>query len=148
MCGIAGIVSTHPYEGLVGELLAMSAAQKHRGPDGDGIEVTTIGGFTVGLAHVRLAILDLTVSGKQPMFLPDRSGAIIFNGEIYNYLELREELERRGITFRTRTDTEVLAWGLRVWGEETLQKLNGMWSFAWLDLRAKRLLLSRDRFGV
>jgi asparagine synthase (glutamine-hydrolysing) len=78
------------------------------------------------VVHVRLATLDLTDSGKQPMLLPDGSGAIVFKDEIYNYQELRVELEREGIDFRTRTDTEVLAWALRAWGEQALPKLNGM----------------------
>ena len=148
MCGIAGILATHNYEGLSVELSAMSRAQNHRGPDGSGIWTGPVGGFTIGLAHVRLAILDLSDAGKQPMFLPDGSAAIIFNGEIYNYRELRNDLEREGITFRTNTDTEVLAWALRTWGDQALPKLNGMWAFAWVDFRTKRLMLSRDRFGI
>jgi asparagine synthase (glutamine-hydrolysing) len=148
MCGIAGILATHGFERLAFELAAISEAQKHRGPDDEGMWTGTVGGFNVGLAHVRLAILDLSDAGKQPMFLPDGSGTITFNGEIYNYQELRTELEREGIRFRTRTDTEVLAWALRVWGEQALPKLNGMWALAWIDFRTKRLMLSRDRFGV
>jgi len=148
MCGIAAIIATGVDESLVHQLYAMSGTQKHRGPDGDAIWTGQVGANCVGLAHVRLAILDLTDSGKQPMFLPDHSAAIIFNGEIYNYRELRVELEREGIEFRTRTDTEVLAWSLRVWGEQAVTKLNGMWAFVWLDFRTGRLLLSRDRFGI
>lgn len=148
MCGIAGILSTEPHEGLAVALEAMIAAQRHRGPDGEGRWTGRVGDFTVALGHVRLAILDLSEAGKQPMLLPDGSGLIIFNGEIYNYLELRAELEGQGVSFRTGSDTEVLLWALQKWGEAALSKLNGMWAFAWLDFRTRRLMLSRDRFGI
>jgi asparagine synthase (glutamine-hydrolysing) len=126
----------------------MVAAQRHRGPDGHGSWSGRVGEFALALGHVRLAILDLTEAGHQPMVLPDGSGLIIFNGEIYNYLELRAELEVEGAAFRTRTDTEVLLRALQIWGEGALAKLNGMWAFAWLDIQRRRLTLSRDRFGI
>ncbi len=148
MCGLAGIVSQDGYEGLSADLAEMMLVQQHRGPDACDSWTGRIGNCTLGLGHLRLAIIDLTESGKQPMILPDRSGIIIFNGEIYNYKELRVELEREGVTFRTESDTEVLAWALRTWGEMALQKLNGMWAFAWLDLRNSKLMLARDRFGI
>jgi|SRR5579875_118675 len=148
MCGIAGIVSAEAREDMAAQLDAMIAAQRHRGPDGEGNWFGRVGDFTLALGHARLAILDLSDAGKQPMLLPDRRGLIVFNGEIYNYLELRAELEAHGVAFRTRTDTEVLLWALHVWGEAALGKLNGMWALAWLDFRTGRLMLSRDRFGI
>jgi asparagine synthase (glutamine-hydrolysing) len=126
----------------------MLRVQSHRGPDGFGLCAHQLGPLTVTLGHVRLAILDLTEMGKQPMILPDGTDVLVFNGEIYNYRELRSELEQEGVTFRTGTDTEVLLWALRKWGKAALGRLNGMWAFAWLDQKAHRLLLSRDRFGI
>ncbi|HZP44565.1 MAG TPA: asparagine synthase (glutamine-hydrolyzing) [Candidatus Binataceae bacterium] len=148
MCGIAGIVSTAPREDLAVRLAAMIAAQRHRGPDGEGQWVGRVGNCMLALGHVRLAILDLSDAGKQPMLLADGNSLIIFNGEIYNYRELRGELEGHGARFRTQTDTEVLLWALRVWGDAALARLNGMWAFAWLDFSTRRLVLSRDRFGI
>jgi asparagine synthase (glutamine-hydrolysing) len=116
----------------------------HRGPDGDG--VWTDG--PIGLGHRRLAIIDLSETGRQPMTTADGRFTITFNGEIYNFLELREELEKKGYTFRTRTDTEVI---LRLWqehGEGLLEHLNGMFAFAIWDLAAKKLFLARDRLGI
>ncbi len=148
MCGIAGILSTEADEGLAAKIEAMTNAQRHRGPDGEGVWFGRVGDFTLGLGHVRLAILDLSAAGQQPMAMPDGSGVLVFNGEIYNYLELRAELEAEGVVFRTGTDTEVLMWALRRWGDAALPRLNGMWAFAWLDFTARRLTLSRDRFGI
>jgi len=100
------------------------------------------------MGHLRLAIIDLTEGGHQPMFLPDGSQGLIFNGEVYNYKELRSELEQLGVAFRTQSDTEVILWALATWGEEAFKKFNGMWAIAWIDLRQRTLLLSRDRFGI
>jgi asparagine synthase (glutamine-hydrolysing) len=148
MCGIAGIVSATGDEGFRLALGRMMRIQQHRGPDGEGSWSGSVGGFQVGLAHNRLAILDLSEAGHQPMFLPDGSQALIYNGEIYNYKELRSELEAEGVRFRSQCDTEVVLWALATWGESAIAKFNGMWAFAWLDLRTGRLLLSRDRFGI
>ena len=148
MCGIAGIVSATADEGLRLALGRMMRIQRHRGPDGEGSWSGRVAGFQVGLTHNRLAILDLSEAGHQPMFLPDGSQALIYNGEIYNYKELRSDLEVEGVRFRSQCDTEVMLWALATWGESAVAKFNGMWAFAWLDLRAGRLLLSRDRFGV
>ncbi len=122
--------------------------QRHRGPDGEGSWTGKVGGFQVGFTHNRLAILDLSEAGRQPMFLPDGSHALIYNGLVYNYKELRTELEAHGVRLRTQCDTEVVLWALATWGESAVAKFNGMWSLAWLDLRAGRLMLSRDRFGI
>ncbi len=126
----------------------MMRSQHHRGPDGEGCWSGQVAGFQIGLAHNRLAILDLSEAGRQPMFTPDGDHALIYNGEIYNYKELRSDLEAQGIGFRTQCDTEVLLLALATWGERAVEKFNGMWAFAWFDLRAGRLMLSRDRFGI
>ena len=146
MCGIAGVVSTTHVPCLATK--QMLNAQRHRGPDGEGLWSAQVGNFQLTLGHLRLAIIDLTEEANQPMFLPDGSQGLIFNGEVYNYKELRSELEQQGISFRTRSDTEVILWALATWGEEAFQKFNGMWAIAWIDLKNRRLLLSRDRFGI
>ena len=148
MCGIAGIVSATGDEGFRLALGRMMRIQQHRGPDGEGSWSGSVACFQVGLAHNRLAILDLREAGQQPMFLPDGSQALIYSGEIYNYKELRSDLEAEGVRFRSQCDTEVVLWALATWGESAVAKFNGMWAFAWLDLRTGRLLPSRDRFGI
>jgi len=144
MCGICGIART---EGLVDmELIAsMAQALRHRGPDDQGTWSSADG--RVGLGHRRLSIIDLSAAGHQPM--QDASGRlrISFNGEIYNYLELREELQRLGHAFGTATDTEVILGAYREWGLEAVKKLNGMFAFALYDLDRRRLFLARDRAG-
>jgi asparagine synthase (glutamine-hydrolysing) len=117
-----------------------------RGPDGSGEWYSA--DRRVGLAHRRLAIIDLTEAAAQPMQDPETGNVIIFNGEIYNYRELRRELEAQGVTFRTQSDTEVLLALYRVHGSDVLPKLRGMFAFALWDARAKGLLLARDPFGI
>src|ERR1700730_16641473 len=148
MCGIAGVVSTERDFACAAATKRMLNAQRHRGPDGEGSWSARVGNFKVALGHLRLAIIDLTEGGHQPMFLPDGSQGLIFNGEIYNYKELRSELESLGVAFRSQSDTEVVLWALSTWGEEAFKKFNGMWAIAWIDLHKRTLLLSRDRFGV
>ncbi|MGU3390963.1 XrtA/PEP-CTERM system amidotransferase [Sphingomonas sp. M1A8_2b] len=142
MCGIAGIFhpgTPKPVE--PNRVLAMIAAQAHRGPDGDGIWTAP----GVGLGHRRLSIIDLEGS-PQPM--SDGTLTITYNGEIYNFAELREELIARGAIFRTEGDTEVLLHGWRAWGPSMLDRLNGMFAFAIHDSQAHTLFLARDRMGV
>lgn len=163
MCGIAGIASLEGFEAA--RLIEMTHLVKHRGPDGYGFayfcptpecrgqiilneDRIPEGRFVVGLGHRRLAILDLSGLGSQPMQTEDGSLTIVFNGEIYNYIEIRQELERLGFSFRTRSDTEVLLQAYRHWGKECLQRFNGMWSFAIWDRDRRELFCSRDRFGV
>jgi asparagine synthase (glutamine-hydrolysing) len=143
MCGIAGILRTDGKS--VGEqpLEAMTTILAHRGPDGDGF----FRRGPVGLGHRRLAIIDL-VTGDQPMFNDDQSICLVFNGEIYNFRELRRELEGRGWTFRTTSDTEVILRAYEEFGTECLRRLRGMFAFALWDERARRLLLARDRVGI
>ncbi|HEX9983063.1 MAG TPA: asparagine synthase (glutamine-hydrolyzing) [Thermoanaerobaculia bacterium] len=140
MCGISGIASAD-VDALV--LERMSAALQHRGPDSHGAAMLAHAGF----AHARLAIIDLSPGGHQPM--SDRQGEIhvTYNGEIYNFVELREELRGRGHEFRSSSDTEVLIAAYREWGRECLRRLNGMFAFALFDSRDGTLLLARDRAG-
>ncbi len=141
MCGIAGFVGAGDREALA----RMTERLAHRGPDADGFFFDDAA--QVFLGHRRLSIIDLTC-GAQPMATADGDVVIVFNGEIYNHLELRAELEARGCIFQTdHSDTEVLLHGYRTFGEEFVSLLNGMWAFAIWDRTKKRLFLSRDRFG-
>ena len=146
MCGIAGIVD--PSRAVApADVRALADALAHRGPDGG--EVRAEGG--TGLGHRRLAILDLSDAGKCPMTYTAPGGSvyrITFNGEIYNFLELRRELESLGHCFRTSGDTEVVLAAYAQWGENALRKFNGMWAFALQDVARNELFLARDRFGV
>ena len=146
MCGIAGIVTKDPERA---EMLCVEACSslEHRGPDDDGWQVIHSGEFSVGLAQARLSIIDLSDGGHQPFCIGD-SLALTFNGEIYNYLEIRSELESLGRAFLTGSDTEVLAQAWAQWGENCLLKLDGMFAFGVLDQAAKSLTLVRDAFGI
>ncbi len=144
MCGISGIINMDKSPVHEKQLSDMMIRMKHRGPNDDGIFVEG----NVGLGFVRLSILDLSAAGHQPMFSPDERFVIIFNGEIFNYVELREELRSKGHSFRTQTDTEVLLAAYLEWGEQMLHKLNGMWAFVIYDRRDKVLFGARDRYGV
>lgn len=124
----------------------MIEVQKHRGPDGSGVHVDPVA--RVGLGHGRLAIIDLSNAALQPMWTHDRRHVIVYNGEIYNYRELREELIARGHQFATSSDTEVILEMYRAYGRDMLPRLNGMFAFALLDPASGDLLIARDRFGV
>jgi asparagine synthase (glutamine-hydrolysing) len=144
MCGICGIVYTDPErQADPGLVERMAGVQSHRGPDDQGVWTKE----NVGLGHVRLSIIDLSPLGHQPMTNEDNSVWITFNGEIYNFLELREELLQKGHQFRSRTDTEVI---VHLWEEEgvrCVERLRGMFAFAIWDNKAKVLFLARDRMG-
>ncbi len=144
MCGICGFYEL-AQKRRDGEALLkkMNAAQKHRGPDDEGIFLEG----PVGLGHVRLSILDLSSAGHQPMQRLERY-TLVFNGEIYNYIELKEELQQAGYTFTTSTDTEVIFAAYDRWGEECQRRFNGFWAIALYDSRDQSLFLSRDRYGV
>lgn len=144
MCGFVGIIS--PALPVREDLLrAMRDRLLHRGPDNGANWFHA--GSRIALAHRRLSIIDTSHAADQPMLTADGAMCIAFNGEIYNYIELREELTRLGHEFRTRSDTEVLLHALREWGEAALQRLNGMFAFALWDERSRRMLVARDRFG-
>jgi asparagine synthase (glutamine-hydrolysing) len=144
MCGIAGIAARTPFNDR-DLLVTMRDAMTHRGPDDAGVWWSEDG--RVGLSQRRLAIIDLSPGGHQPM--SDASGEfwITFNGEIYNYLELRETLVRRGHRFRTASDTEVILEAYRAWGTDCLDHLDGMFAFALYDAKKARLFIARDRAG-
>jgi asparagine synthase (glutamine-hydrolysing) len=147
MCGIAGILS--PVETTVRMALpSMVEAQTHRGPDDSGLEYRRMGSLHLGLGFRRLAILDLSPAGHQPMVHPDTGDVLIFNGEIYNFRRLRIELEAAGERFKSQCDTEVLLRALTRWGQDTLAKLEGMYAFAFFDQRGQRLLFARDPAGI
>jgi asparagine synthase (glutamine-hydrolysing) len=142
MCGIAGVISKGGSKNLRTEIEAMLAKVQHRGPDGQGVFVTD----TVALGHTRLAIIDLSDSGRQPMCYLDRY-VITFNGEIYNYLELKNDLKARGYSFKSQSDTEVILAAYAEWGLECVSRLNGMFAFGIYDMLEHTLFLSRDRVG-
>ncbi|HEU4569349.1 MAG TPA: asparagine synthase (glutamine-hydrolyzing) [Gemmatimonadales bacterium] len=143
MCGLAGVARVEPGGVGLPMLRRMAAALRHRGPDGEGYEL----GAQVGLAHTRLSIIDLA-HGAQPITNEDGRLAIVYNGEIFNFPELRRTLEALGHRFRTRTDTEVVLHGWEEWGETLLPRLEGQFAFALVDRRDRSVVLARDRFGV
>jgi asparagine synthase (glutamine-hydrolysing) len=145
MCGIAGAVALRERMEPVplAALARMAGALRHRGPD----ETGAYRDGRAGLAHARLSIIDLS-TGQQPLANTDGTRWIVFNGEIFNYLELRTELEALGRTFRTRSDTEVLLHAWEVWGDDAFRRCNGQWALAIWDARAGTLVLSRDPLGV
>ena len=145
MCGIAGFWNRDgkvASEVLLGRMLERI---NHRGPDDQG--TWTQGG--IGLGHCRLSILDLSMKGHQPFLTKDESGVISYNGEVYNFMELKRDLEKDGVHFQSKTDTEVVLYALHLWGPEKAIKLfNGMFAFAYFDRRNQTLWLSRDRTGI
>jgi asparagine synthase (glutamine-hydrolysing) len=144
MCGMCGVVKA---QGNIdaGTVQVMADAMKHRGPDDRGAWVSPDG--TVGFGHRRLSIIDLSPAGHQPMHDTTGRLTITFNGEIYNYLELRKELEDAGHAFRTKTDTEVVLEAYRRWGADSVRRLRGMYAFGLFDADRRTLLLARDRAG-
>jgi asparagine synthase (glutamine-hydrolysing) len=173
MCGVTGVVSSRPED--LRAIAAMTSALRHRGPDDEGylladtarrqarayggpdtveeithpsFPVSVPAGTDLALGHRRLAILDLTAAGHGPMATEDGSLWLSYNGEIYNYIELRAELSGLGHRFRTGTDTEVLLAAYRQWGTSALHRFNGMWAFALYDAPQRILFCARDRFGV
>lgn len=145
MCGIAGVVSVDPSETSLSRLKAMTDALAHRGPDGEGHWTGQEG--RVGLGHRRLAVIDLSETGRQPMHYGEGRYTIVFNGEIYNYIELRDALRSRGYRFQSTSDTEVLL-AMYDWKKaECLDFLDGMFAFAIYDAADRCLFCARDRFG-
>jgi asparagine synthase (glutamine-hydrolysing) len=162
MCGIFGLYSPAGLRGDREALIQGLRVAGHRGPDGEGFSwfdtrrnagrvvlgKDNVSAATLLLGHRRLAIIDLSDAGLQPMSSEDGQVWITFNGEIYNFVELREELEAAGVVFRSHSDTEVIVRAYEAWGPDAFARFVGMWAFAILDLRRRRLLLSRDRFGI
>jgi asparagine synthase (glutamine-hydrolysing) len=144
MCGITGIFNVDGRPVSIQVLRRMTDVVQHRGPDGEGFWTNSF----VGFGHRRLAIIDLSPLGHQPMQTADGSAVICYNGEIYNFHNLRIELEAKGHRFRSRTDTEVLLYAYREWGPACVERLNGMFAFAIWDERHNRLFIARDRYGV
>lgn len=169
MCGISGLFSLNGLSPYRSALHAANSIAAHRGPDGQGFalfntrvpverfvsldtgllpDASTMQSMTLCLGHRRLAIIDLSSAGLQPMTNEDHTLWIVFNGEIYNFLELRAELEKLGHIFRSRSDTEVILHAYEAWGEACVHRFVGMWAFALADLQQGRLFCSRDRFGI
>src|SRR5437867_177797 len=148
MCGLAG------YFGFLGSdktrecIDIMLHVQNHRGPDSSGIWSGSVNGTNTGVGLCRLKILDLSDEANQPMVSEDGRFVLVFNGEIYNYVELRAELAASGFSFRTKGDTEVLLQALIHWGPLALPRLNGMWALILVDLRSGHAMIARDRFGI
>ena len=151
MCGICGVIDANPGR-VQPAVRAMMRAMVHRGPDDEGYEELPLAqggdGGVCGLGFRRLAILDLSPAGHQPMFDPNTGDCIVFNGEIYNFREIRRRLESRGVSFRSSGDTEVLLKALSTWGEDALDELDGMFAFAFYQARRRRILLARDHLGI
>src|SRR5215831_2333514 len=150
MCGVAGLVDTrcaYGAEDWARTAAAMAEPLRHRGPDGSGVWTDPAAG--VALAHRRLAVLDLSTAGHQPMKSSCGRLVLTYNGEIYNHAELRDELCAAGRTFRGHSDTEVLVEACAAWGvEATLRRLTGMFAFAAWDRATRTLTLARDRVGI
>src|ERR1700756_2121196 len=145
MCGLAGIIGEPCAERSRGIVSAMMASLCRRGPDGEGLEQWS----RATLGHRRLSIFDLSSAGRQPMLSSDGQVGLVFNGAIYNFGELRTELEGDGVEFRSGTDTEVLLHGFVRWGIDSLvARLRGMFAFAVWDNAKRKLYLVRDRLGV
>jgi len=143
MCGISGIINQTQREVNRDEIKKINTLIVHRGPDDEGFFFEK--SFAFG--HRRLSILDLSSDGHQPMHYLDRY-TIIYNGEVYNYLEIKEELQSYGYTFHSHTDTEVILASYDKWGEECVSRFNGMWAFAIYDKEKNSIFCSRDRFGI
>ena len=144
MCGIVGFTNPAGLENADAVLESMMERIRHRGPDAGGKYIDG----DVALGHRRLSIIDVSEQGNQPLYNDDRSLVLIFNGEIYNYRALREQLREQGYVFRTETDSEVLLHGYAAWGKEMLRKLRGMFSFVIWDTKTKTLFGARDFFGI
>jgi len=143
MCGIVGIVNWNGKDVYEEQLKSQTSTLAHRGPDGEGYYIYK----NAGLGQRRLSIIDLSL-GKQPMSNEDASVWITYNGEIYNFLDLKKELESKGHRFKTNSDTEVIVHGYEEWGENVVKRLRGMFAFGILDQRRNQIFLARDRVGI
>lgn len=145
MCGIAGIISKQKIS--PSNAKKMIATLKHRGPDGEGISFYQSKSASVAIAQRRLAIIDLSPLGKQPMEDILHTCSIVFNGEIYNYMALKEELVKKGHTFKSQSDTEVIIEGYKEWGEKVVEKIEGLFALVLYDKKKETILFARDHFG-
>ena len=144
MCGITGILNIDGRPVSIATLRQMTDAVRHRGPDGEGFWTNSF----VGFGHRRLSIIDLSPLGHQPMQSDDGHLVITYSGEVYNFQNLRVELEASGYSFRSRTDTEVVLAAYHAWGADCVHRLNGMFAFAIWDNRTNQLFIARDRYGI
>jgi len=144
MCGIVGALSLKGTRLDEAVIASMRLQILHRGPDDQGIYLNS----NLGLGHTRLSIIDLSPLGHQPMSNESGDTWVVYNGEIYNFEEVRKDLEKLGCQFRSKTDTEVIIHAYEQWGEKLVTKLNGMFAFALWDGRRRKLWLVRDRLGV
>ncbi|WP_341659380.1 asparagine synthase (glutamine-hydrolyzing) [Vibrio sp.] len=144
MCGLAGVINLNGESVSPVLIKKMTDAIEHRGPDDEGHWVEG----NIGLGHRRLSIIDLSPAGHQPMASANHRYVFVYNGEVYNFKELRTELESIGYWFRSKTDSEVVLNALDAWGVKALERFNGMFAFALWDRRAKKLTLARDRYGI
>lgn len=146
MCGIAGVITSGVQRVDREDLSRMARSIAHRGPDGEGIWVNDT--QTAGLVHRRLAIIDVSERGHQPMASADGRYVIVYNGEVFNFLELRRELVANGSVFHSDSDTEVVVEAWRHWGQKMLLRFNGMWALAIYDRQSGEVFFARDRFGI
>src|SRR3979411_1111312 len=146
MCGIAGIIDLQGRAVAPDDIERLTGLIAHRGPDGAGFWFSD--DKRIALGHRRLAIIDPGERGNQPMISGNGRYIIVYNGEIYNFLELRDELERSGVPFRTESDTEVILAAWQAWGPDMLLRFNGMWALAIVDKTSGEVFLARDRFGI
>src|SRR5574338_1316186 len=145
MCGITGFVSSD-VKSLKEDLILMTSSLSHRGPDGEGFFYSVRRGHSIGLGHRRLSVIDLSTAANQPMQFEGLH--IIFNGEIYNYNDIRNELMALGHQFKTHSDTEVILHAWKQWGEKSIDKWRGMFAIAMYDEQSNELICIRDRAGV
>ena len=136
MCGVTGIIDFNNKKINPKEINYLTNSLNHRGPDGSNYFINDE--MNVGLGHTRLSILDVSQRANQPFFFNDKNLVLTFNGEIYNFVEIKKELENFGYKFKTTSDTEVLLLSYHKWGVNCVQKFNGMWAFAILDQKKKR----------
>jgi asparagine synthase (glutamine-hydrolysing) len=148
MCGLSGAFTTRSADAAEERVSAMLTCQVHRGPDSAGVWSTGLQCASAAIGLRRLRVIDLSDAADQPMVSADGRHALVFNGEIYNYIELRDELVRLGHRFRTSADTEVLLAALTEWGPGALNRLNGMWALLKIDRATGEVIIARDRFGV
>ena len=148
MCGICGQLRFDGHSSDLNLVSKMKDALRHRGPDDEGTWQKTFNGGSIALGHTRLAILDLSTAGRQPLCDPTKKYWIVYNGEVYNYKEIKQSLKKSGFVFQTETDTEVVLAAYAHFGADCLELFNGMFSFAIWDTHDKRLFCARDRLGI